>query len=39
MKQTLYFQIIVSISDFIPTAVADIHKFSANALLSADVSK
>ena len=39
MKQTLYCQTIVSISDSLPDAVINIHKFNANSLHSTDVSK
>ena len=39
MKQTLYRQTMVSISDSLPAAAVDIHKFSANTLHSAGVSK
>ena len=39
MQQTLYSQIIVGISNFLATSVVDIHKFIANFMHSADVSK
>ena len=39
MKQTLYCQTVVSISESLPTAAVDIHEFSAHSLHSSNASK